>query len=642
MPWNAQEQVRRRLRLALDYHRRGHLEQAAAVYRRVLAGDPHHPDALHLLGVLHYQRGEPEQAVELISQAIGALPAHAAFHDNLGNALQALDRPAEAVAAHRRALELAPRSAEAHNNLGRAWQKLADFDAARACYETACQLRPRYATAWLNLGLLLRERGRPAEAAESLAAAVRCDPEQPEAHFQLALARQEAGDVEGAIASYRRTCKLRPAHAESALNLGVLLQQAERWSEAVDAYQSLLRALPDSAAAHTSLGVALGALGQTDGAIAAHRRALELDPSLAEAAANLSSALFDAGRHAEVLAAAQTALEVRPDCAQARFNRGLARLALGDLGGGWEDYELRGQVYPTLSLTCAGQCWNGEPLHDKTIFVAAEQGLGTQIMFASCLPELIQRVGQCIVECDDRLVPLWSRSFPAARVVGQSVSRDAAGQPLDRYDVHLPCGSLSRWLRPDWNAFPRRPSYLHASELGRDRWLAQLARMGGALKVGVSWRGGRGAAQQCRRSVPLAHWTEVLEVPGASFVSVQYDAGDEELAAAAMRRPFRLAGLDARNDLEALACVLASLDLVICVDNSTAHLAGALGVPTWTLLPVGADWRWFAGDQACPWYPQMRLIRQTLAGQWNGPLAEVRRRLAELVASAAAQGRRAA
>ena len=263
-----------------------------------------------------------------------------------------------------------------------------------------------------------------------------------------------------------------------------------------------------------------------------------------------------------------------------------------------------------------------------------EQGIGDQVMFASCLPDLLSRVGaeSGFVECDPRLVPLFARSFPQIAAIARPAD-PAVLPPVAPCDTAEYLGTLPKYLRRRIDEFPQAAGYLRPNPELVAKWRASLARFGGALKVGISWHGGKDAETRRRRSIPLDLWAPLFQVPGVQFVNVQYGWAAAEAIGVQDRFGIRLdngSDCNALRDLDDFAAKMAALDLVISVDNSTAHLAAAIGRPVWTLLPFAADWRWMLDRETTPWYPTMRLLRCRSADNWT----ELVQRTARLLTSA--------
>lgn len=416
-------------------------------------------------------------------------------------------------------------------------------------------------------------------------------------------------------------------------NLGSAYTSLEKHEEAIACYESALQIDAANAKAHFNLGNVYKDLGQSTEASACYRRALYVDPGLTEAHINLGVVLQQMGRLEDALASHDRAVEQRPDDAEAHFHRAGTLLLKGDYARGWDEYEWRWR-YDLTPRKFAAPAWHGEDLARETLLVHGEQGVGDEIFFASCIPDVLALSRHCLIECDPRLVPLFARSFPLAEVVARPLSNEDV--ELAGVTVQTPAGSLPRFVRRTSADFPKRLRYLAACPKKRRDWSGRLAELGHGLKVGISWRGGGKATQLRRRSTALAEWQSVFAVPGVKFVDLQYGTTPAELVEAAglLDAPLQhWDDLDPLKDLDGFAALVAELDLVISVDNATVHMAGALGVPVWNLLPFAPTWRWQLGRNETAWYPSMRLLRQSKLGDWGPVFEEVTSHLRMLATS---------
>ncbi len=308
------------LALAIQHHQAGRLAEAEALYRQILAVQPQHPDALHLLGVIAQQVGRNDVAVDLIRQAIGLTPGNPAMHSNLGAALRGSGKLDEAVVAYRRALELQPDYADAHNNLGNALRDHGQLDEAIPAYRRALELKPGYADAHNNLGTVMWDTGHFEEAFGCYHRALQLKPDYAEAHNNLGTALADRGRIEEAIVAYRRAIELKPGCMEVHCNLGNALKDQGMLSEAIAAYRRALQLKPDFAAAHASLGNALRGNDRLDEAVAALRRAVELQPDLAISHNYLGNALKDRGQLEEAVESCRRAVMLKPEDAALHSN----------------------------------------------------------------------------------------------------------------------------------------------------------------------------------------------------------------------------------------------------------------------------------------------------------------------------------
>jgi tetratricopeptide (TPR) repeat protein len=597
---------------ALAHHQAGRFTEAEHGYRAVLAADAKHPDALHLLGVLSLQTGQPDAAIDLIERAIAENRGVADYWDNLGSALVAKNRHGDAVAAHRNAVRLNPDGPQRRHNLGNALAALGRHDLARRAFASALALRPDYAKAWYNLGNSERVLNRLDSAIAALSHAVRLTPGMAEAHNNLGDALALAGRLKEAVVQHRIVVARRPDDAMAHYNLGAILQQQGANEGAEIAYREALKRHPRHAPALNNLGTVLRRLGRPDQAELCHRQALELHPDFVEARYNLGNALQAQGRYKDAEACFEEALAQEPDLATAAYNLSLLALLHGDLARGWAGYERRfaaGEVRPNRRIDAP--LWTGEVLRGRRLLVWREQGVGDEILFASCFPDLLAwSGGKVTIECDRRLVPLFARSFPQATVRAESCTTDTRETILPPdCDLQVPAGGLPHRLRDTLAAFDGQAPWLVPDPEKVSHWRRRLDALGLGLKVGIGWRSQLMTEERRGAYTRLDQWSALFAVPGVVFVNLQYDDCADEIAQAERRfgvRIHRWADLDLKDDFDAAAALTANLDLVISPAMSAGELAGALGVPVWRF--GGRDWTQLGTDTR-PWFPSMRLFQ---------------------------------
>jgi tetratricopeptide (TPR) repeat protein len=677
---------------AIQHHQRGELAEAERIYRQILDLDPHHADSLHLLGVMAHQVGRNDIAVELIRKAIASDKRPAAYHSNLGTALQALGRLQEAAACYEQALAINPKLAEAQMNLGAVLEAQGKHDLAETRFRQALALRPDLAEAHVNLGNILLAQGKLEEAVASHERALALKPEFAEASFNQGNALLALGKLDEAVASYKRALALKPdyseAHgnmgnallaqekldeaeacyaralalnpnyAEACYNQGNLRQAQDKLQEAVACYERALQLKPQLPEAHYNLGNTLHTLDRLAEAAASFQRALVLRPDYAEAHYNLGCVFEDVGRLDEALACMARALEIKPDYSQARFGQALAQLLSGDFTTGWRNYESRWQSidHDTPWRAYSQPRWNGEKLAEGRLLLWGEQGIGDEIQFAGLIPDAIRTGNRITLDCDARLQPLFARSFPEVEVVSgfgpdqaqlpsdlslHLVSGSEAGyddlQPASvpkeeqRITAQMPTGSLPGLFRGSDAAFANVTSpYLQADPAERERFRARYD--DGRRLIGLAWNTNSQKTGR-KRSIALQDFAPLFTLPNIRWISLQYGDFDVlEAQAAAANAPLLIdRGVDQFASIDRFAAQVAALDQVITIDNSTAHLAGALGLPVWLLLPYAADWRWLQKRSVTPWYPTLRLFRQPRIGDWQSVIEDVRSALARTV-----------
>lgn len=589
---------------ALDHQEAGRFAEADILYRRILGVSPGYPHALHLWGILAALTGQPEEAAGRIGSAIAAAPDIADFHVNLARIQAALNRPDQAARHYAHAVALRPEETETRFRLAVLLQDLGQATRARDGFRTVLALEPAHPGALLRLAATEPGLGRAVEAARIDVALAPGDPVPWNELANRLKGKGRQGDfLAQSVAAYGRGLVLLPGNPVLLNNRADGWLKLDRLERAEEDARAAVAAAPGFAAGWNTLGSILMARGNAAEALDAYEQAAGIDPA---------------------------------NDVQARFNRSLALLTLGRLAEGWDEYE-QGWVAPSGRFPRARfpkPLWNGRPLGDGSLLVWGEQGLGDEVMFASLIPQLAREGLRVVLDCDARLAPLLTRGLsnnqPGVTVVART---EPLSGRLTAPDVvaQIPAGSLPRLMRRRMEDFAgRQPPFLKADP---DR-VAELRRRHadghgtGDRLIGISWSS-KNAAVGHLRSIPLDRlaWAlgGVSNGTGVKLVSLQYGDVAAQLAATGVTDP----GLDAWGDIDGLAALIAAMDLVVSVDNSTVHLAGGLGRPTWALLPHAADWRWMQGRRDTVWYPSVRLFRQDAPGDWDGVLRDLREALRE-------------
>jgi tetratricopeptide (TPR) repeat protein len=712
---------------AVALHQAGLLDDAEAVYRRILATQPDHFDGLHLLGVIFAQNGRYTEAVDQIDSALKIIPNHfvalndranallalrrfdealASWNDalavrpdaidiyaNRGATLHSLKRFNEALASWDRALTLRPdyievlanrgvtllalerfdealvncdraltlrpdfpealsnRSlvlhnlkrfeeslagcdqaltlrpdyVEAHYNRANTLHALERYEEAVAAYDRVLALRPNYPEAWSNRGNTLKALERFADALASYDRALTLRPDYVEALSNRGLALQKLKRLDEALASYDRALTLRSTYAEAYSNRGLVLEELKRFEEALISYDHALTLRPDFAEALTNRGLALQKLKRFDEALASHDRALEVRPDHVEAYVNRGRVLEELKRFEEALACYGHATRLRPSFAQAHHNEALCRLLIGDLHRGWEKYEWRWETeqLKRAKRNFSQKLWLGsDEIAGKCILLHAEQGFGDTIQFCRYVPLVAKRASRVILEVPKPLHQLMSSLAGAAQIV-------ARGDPLPAFDLHCPLLSLPLALKTQLETIPSKTPYLSAPESKISAWRNRLGNRERA-RIGIVWAGNPRKETLVeiqlvdrQRSIEFSRLKPLFREPYCDFYSLQKgdDAvrqlGDSSLCHSIIDLTDHL------HDFSDTAALIENLDLVISVDTSVAHLAGALGKPFWLLNRYNTCWRWLLDREDTPWYPTGRLFRQDQTRDWDNVIARV-------------------
>jgi tetratricopeptide (TPR) repeat protein len=509
-----------------------------------------------------------------------------------------------------------------------------DAQTALAVYQQAIALADGPILGHLGEARAYLALNRADDAADSLEIALAIDAASVEALVLLARIRRNAGFVEVALELLERARVLQPLSLEILHELGLTLNRSGRTQKAVEVYRSAIELSPSAPGPHVNLGlIYLQQLADPRAAESEFRAVLSHVPNQHEAAANLVLALHDQGRHGDALKVLGQALLAHPDSVELRWNRSIVKLSLGDYREGWEDYDLRLSRRGGRKLArFEYPDWDGSPLPHARLLVLAEQGVGDEIMFGSCIPDLERIVNSVVLECSPRLAPLYARSFRGVAVHGRE--RHAPLDWLGNYPgiaAKIAIGSLPRILRREMSGFPNHNGYLKADPARIDAYRNRLKALGSGLTVGVSWRAGTRATRGELRSIELDELQALFEVPNTRFVCLQH-----ALEASYHGRLQRL-GIElwdeALSDIGECAALISALDLVVSVDNTNAHLAGALGRPVWVLLHSSPEWRWLRAGEHTPWYPSASLVRSGLGAPWHDAVATAVERLKALATS---------
>jgi Tfp pilus assembly protein PilF len=491
---------------------------------------------------------------------------------------------------------------------------------AATLYRRILKQQPRHPDALHLLALVRHAAGAHGEALQLVEQAIAAAGNVAPFHVAHGAILAALDRDEAAAAALHRALAISPDHAEAWNALGNIRQAAGDATAAEQAYRRALTARPDYPEALSNLGSALRAQGRLADAEAMLRQALSVRAEYANALANLGLVLQEQARWAEALEAYDRALGVDPGHPAAHGNRGMLLLLLGRMEEGFGEYEWRWRMpgFATPRRDFTQPLWDGAGRSGETLFVHAEQGLGSAIQFVRFAPLAAARGVRVVLECQQPLLRLFRQSLagsggPLAEVI-------AKGEPPPAFDRHAPLMSLPHLLRTTPATIPATTPYLRAEDREVADWKARLAPTP-RPRIGVVWAGNRRHENDRNRSMPAATLATFTARCDASFFSLQVPASAEDLSAFPAGRLTDLA--PDLPDFAATAAALHALDLVITVDTAAAHLAGALGRPAWLLLPFVPEWRWLLERDDSPWYPSLRLFRQSSPGDWSGVLDRV-------------------
>lgn len=524
-------------------------------------------------------------------------------------------RLAEAEGFYRQILIAHPKQPDALHLLGVLAMQVGRLDVAIDLINQAISQRPDFPAALSNLGSVYQAAGQFEDAIRTLQRAVQIQPDLFQAWGNLSNAFHSVGRYVEAIRSAERAISIQPANPIAHNSLGSALRLSGHPREAMAEYEEAIRLNPNYAEAHCNLGNALRELNRTDEAIACFQKSISLQPGSPEVLNNLAGAFEEQGKTDEAIATYGESIQAKPDFYLAHQNLGILLLREQRFAEGWEEFEWRLHD-PELVGVLSGidlPHWDGSPLNGKRILIVTEQGFGDTFQFLRYLPQVLERGGQVVFRCQPEL---------------RGVLKNIAGvdewswrtDPPPKCDCVVPLLSLPRLLKVNASTMPSAGSYIPVDPESSARWKDKLGARKARLRVGLAWSGRAEFANNQRRSISLAELSPLAEFSEIEFFSLQKGPAAEQLASS----PIQLRDeMPAISDFAETAGLMDQLDLIITVDTSVAHLAGAIGKKVFLLLHHVPDWRWFEGRDDSPWYPSMRLFRQDKLGEWGEPVQKL-------------------
>lgn len=600
-------------------------EDALVSYDEALELDPRYVEAIYNKANALAALKRFEEALAAYDSALAIDPNHAGAHLNRGNALKTLERFDEALASYDKALSLKLDEAESHNNRGITLHKLGRLEEALASYDRALAIKPDYADAQINRGSVLTGLKRVDEALASFSKALDIAPASVEAFNNRGNALRELKRFEEALMSYDNAIALDPNYGHAHNNRGVTLHDLGRFEDAIASYDCALLLIPDYAEVFYNRGNALRSLKRLDEALTGYDRAIAIQPNCANFHVNRGVTLKELHRLDEALASNDQALCVEPNSAAARSNKSLIYLMTGNFEQGWDLYEWR---FSTIELGNDQRSFPqprwvaGESIAGKTILLHAEQGIGDIIQFCRYAKLVAERGARVVLEAPVALKVLLEGLAGVSQIVEW-------GTALPEFDIYTPLLSLPLAFGTRLENIPSSVPYLKSNEIKNLSWSNRLG-VKSRPRVGLVWSGNPHHTNDHNRSLRLEELLDYLPA-GFDYVSLQKEVREDD------REILNQSGLKQFSnelvDFSDTAALCELMDLIISVDTSVAHLAGALGKRTWILLPHVPDWRWLLERDDSPWYPTARLYRQSERGIWESVLRRVAQDLVKLETS---------
>ncbi|CCE01649.1 tetratricopeptide repeat protein [Bradyrhizobium sp. STM 3809] len=608
---------------ALRLLRAGQLTQAEETCRRALTLDAASVDALQAMGRVCLALKRCDDAIEWFARAIRQDVAVPESFVGLAQALQQAGRRDEAIKAYDRALQLQPDAAESWDALSELLQLTGRHaEAALAC-DRLLQLKPDRAAAWFRLGEVLEAQGRRDEAALAFEQVLELRPDDVDAANKAGAVHFDAGRYGEAIARFGQSLRQQPDQAGVLCLKGISLRRLRRYDEAQPLGQRAHLLAPHDPDIANSYGCILQNLGRHDEAVTVFDKAIAIRPQTADFHNHRGTSLAELHRFDEAFASFDRAIALRPDFADAHWNAALFRLLTGDFARGWaaREWGRKCRAVGFVERSFDVPMWLGDaPLQGRTILLHSDEGLGDTIQFARYATMVAARGARVLLEVDAVLQPLLS----GIDGVAQCLVRGLDAMPA--IDAHCPLSSLPLAFATSLDTIPAAPNYLPQPPAERRAVWQQRLGAPSRLRVGLVWSGNPAHLNDHNRSVPLAVLAPLLDLD-VQFVSLQKGVRPADAAVLADRSDILDLTADIRDFVDT-AALIDNLDLVLTVDTSVAHLAGALGKPTWIMLPYTPDYRWLLDRDDSPWYPSVRLFRQDARRNYADVVARMREALA--------------
>jgi tetratricopeptide (TPR) repeat protein len=609
--------VDKALRKAQNRIKVGELAEAEKLYKQILSKFPKNKKAIQ--GYQKLQAGVTSKgasSLRLPDEQFQEL-------DNLFNQGQF----EELLAKIKPLIGLFSKDIDLHNIQGATNAALGKYDAAIESYKQAIKIRPDYADAYYNMGISLQDQGNLGEAIDSYKQAIKIKPDYAEAYSNMGNAFKDKGELEAAIDSYKQAIKIKPDYADAYFNMGTALKDKGELDAAIDSYKQAIKIKPDYAEAYSNMGVVLNDQGELDAAIYSYKQAIKIKPDYAEALNNMGNALKDKGELDAEIDSYKQAIKIKPDYAETHQALSFAFLNSGRLQEGLDEYEWRWKTAKRLSKKrhFSQPLWDGEKsLKGKKILVWCEQGIGDTINWSSCLPLVASQAAYCILECQEKLLPLLARSFPNVEVKPENRSLDSE---RDDFDFHLPTGSLYRHFISKISQHAKTDAFLIPDPARVKFWRERLNSLGNGLYVGISWKSSDMSPNRLPNYASISEWSTVLTLPNITFVNLQYKDFADDLAKIQNELGVTVHNfddLDHYDNLLDVAALSAALDVVVSTSGAVPLITAGVGTLTklacwrqspWNnilLHPVGPSVNIFERNTWEPWDNVFRLIAEDI------------------------------
>jgi tetratricopeptide (TPR) repeat protein len=605
-------------------HQAGKINEAIEGYLSLVESFPYDSRLQYLLGTAASQVGKYDLALLWLNRSLDGAPNNPQAHNNLGVTLNSINQPYEAIESYDRAIALNPDYAEAFYNKGNTLKDIGKLNDALESYDRAIALQSDHFDAYNNRGFVFQKLNLLDEALKNYDKAIAIKPDYAETLNNYGAALKSLGQFNNAVNAFKRAIEIAPKYAQAHNNLGVTLNSINQPYEAIESYDRAIALNPDYAEAFYNKGNTLKDIGKLNDALESYDRAIALQSDHFDAYNNRGRILKELNQFDKALESYDRAIALKPDYAEALLNKSIVQLLLGNFKEGWENYEWRwsGSSLKGDKRNFNQPLWTGnKPIQGKTILVYGEQGLGDIIQFSRYIPLLHQLGSKIIFEVPESLLSIM-------KCLDKYCTLITTGKPLPDFDTYTPLMSLPLAFKTEISSIPSASSYLQIDEAIKNNWTRKLGPRK-RMRIGLAWAGNSINENDKRRSINFELFRTLFNLP-LDFYSLQKECLESDKIIMNSISNFYNHQKDLY-DFSDTAALIHHLDLVISVDTSVAHLAGALGKNVWILIPFSPDFRWMTKRSDSPWYPNATLFRQPQIYNWKNLIEEIKTLLSSLV-----------
>ena len=580
----------------------------------------------HLVNL--YNQGQFSSVVEQAQALTEEYPNTFIVWNILGASMAQMEMIDDAIEAYNKSISLKPDYAEAYNNMGNALKDQSKLDEAIKVYKKALSLKPDYADAYSNMGATLQDQGKLDEAIEAYNKCISIRPDYADAYYNMGVALKDQGKLEEAITAYNKALLLKPDYAEAYSNMGNALKDQDKFDQAIVAYNKALSIKPDYAEAYGNMGITFQEQGKHEQAIEACYKSISLKPDDAVAYSNMGVALKDQDKLDEAIEACKKSISLKPDYADAHHNLSFILIKNGRLKEGLDEYEWRWKTIKLLPYqrNFLQPLWDGKKsLNGKRILLWSEQGIGDTMNWSSCLSYISSQAEHCILECQDKLVPLLKRSFPNVEVKPENRSLDLK---RDDFDFHLPMGSLYKHFFQEIMQNAKIDAFLVPDPVRVSFWRKRLKSIGNGPYIGICWKSSVVSPSRLHHYPPISEWSPILTIPDVTFINLQYINLTDDLNKIKNElgvTVHNFEDIDQYNNIDDVAALCAALDIVVSTKVTPPFISSAVGTSTkianwrqspfnsFLTNPVTSSFDMYDKNTWEPWDNVFRLIAEDIS-----------------------------